>query len=78
VSFRMCAHNNELCECNDTAMQPCLAALIESYLEELRFYVLTGEDHFLISFRRDDINNICRSFPTWAALKTWVEGPDTP
>jgi hypothetical protein len=76
----MCAHNNEPCECTDAEMQPCLAALIESYLEEMRCYVLSGERDFLVSgcCLRREMDDICRSFPTWDALRFWIEGPDTP
>ena len=66
MSFRICPHANEPCECSDREMQPCLAALIESYLEELRCHVISGEDDFLWSSHslRGEIDDICRSFPT--------------
>jgi hypothetical protein len=73
MSFRRCPHNNEPCECNDIEMQPCLAALIEAYLEIVGSRV-PGDGYS--SFYNHNIDDIFRTFPTWDALKVWIEGPE--
>ena len=77
MTFRICPHNEEACECSDLEMQPCLAALIENYLDALaRLTPGDSFSHLELAVRRRDINDICRTFPTWDALKVWFEEPE--
>ena len=55
---------------------PALAVLIENYLDALAR--LTPGDSFAyldLAVRQREINDICRTFPTWHALKVWFEEP---
>jgi hypothetical protein len=56
-------------------MQPCLAALVEMYLEAIRFEVTSGgvDMSFELCAIRQQIGEIFQAFPTWEALKRNIE-----
>src|SRR5262249_38342838 len=78
VKYRLCAHNNRVCVCGNTEMQPCLSALIEAYLDTLRWSVLTdGADvgpgyAGAISECRRDIRVLTRAFDSELELRRWL------
>jgi hypothetical protein len=70
MPWRICPVVGTDCACSDAEMVPCLARLIENYLDEIRDNVLgIDPDNLTLSFRRADINCICQSFSTHAALR---------
>lgn len=80
MRYRSCPHINGLCSCTDAEAVPCLAALIQGYLEELRRNVTCGNRCAIpLAFRRADITTIGRSFATKDELLAWylqVNGGD--
>ena len=74
MSWRLCTFNVRPCTCDDAAMQPCLAALVELYLEAIRFEVISGvEMRFELYTIRQQIEEIFQAFTTWEALKRNIE-----
>jgi len=75
MSWRLCTFNTRPCICDDAAMQPCLAALVEMYLEAIRFEITSGVDMgFELCAIRQQIEEIFQAFPTLEALKRNIEG----
>jgi hypothetical protein len=73
LKFRVCPHNNNLCTCSDTEAQPCVAALVDKYLEALRWNIMTNDDDCIeITARRDDLKTIDRVFTSVAEFKSWA------
>jgi hypothetical protein len=71
--FRVCAHNGNLCTWTDAEAQPCVAALVERYLETLRWNVMTNDDNCIeITARRQDLKTIDRVFTSVAEFKAWA------
>jgi hypothetical protein len=71
MAYRICPVIGRDCACSDAEMVPCLGKLIDDYLNELRNQVLgiDPDGGFLLSFRRRDIAQLCRSFQTHAELR---------
>jgi hypothetical protein len=68
TTVRLCTHNNRMCSCSDAEAQPCMAALIDKYLDALRWSVLTDGadggpgDALEVSESRRNIAIAARSF----------------
>jgi hypothetical protein len=75
TTFRLCPHVSRDCRCSDVEMQPCLAALDEAYLEELRDQVrgVDPDGGLVLSFRHRDIRHLLRTFDSFEQLKAWYE-----
>jgi hypothetical protein len=69
--YRSCPHINGMCHCTDAEAGPCLAALIEAYLDELRISVAGDHCPFTLKALRDEIRTIGRSFKTKNELLAW-------
>jgi hypothetical protein len=70
--YRICPVIGRSCACNDAEAVPCLGKLIEDYLEEIRENVLgidPGSADLTLPFRRRDIAQLLKSFPTHAELR---------
>jgi hypothetical protein len=75
TSFRLCSFNNRVCICDTAEMQPCVAGLIENYLDEIRSALMTGEeDQICMWARQEDLRRIFRTFPTLDALHQATRG----
>jgi len=76
--FRLCAHTNSVCNCNDAEMQPCLAAVIEEYLDTIRWSVLTDGidggpgDGLSLSNCHHNLRTMTHAEDSLAALKQWL------
>jgi hypothetical protein len=74
TSYRLCAHIGHACDCSDVEMQPCLAALIEAYLSELRDGIIRSSNPDagrLVCFRRREITDLLRTFRSFEALEAF-------
>lgn len=76
MPYRMCTHSGLTCKCDDTAMQPCLQALIHRYLEAVRTQrhkpFPLGLEVTVIMVARRNISVLTKSFATLDQLKNWV------
>jgi hypothetical protein len=65
ILFRLCSFNNRACTCDAVEMQPCVAGLIENYLDEIRSALMTGDEDLICMWaRQEDLRRIFRTFPT--------------
>jgi hypothetical protein len=75
--YRLCGHTHCVCNCDDLAAQPCIAACIETYLDTLRDNVIyKGEegapgDDMDIGSAHNDVAVTCRGFATLVACERW-------
>jgi hypothetical protein len=75
--YRLCGANHRVCECTDLESQPCIAALVECYLDTLRWGVLTGRvdggpgDEMEIGAAERNLHVTSRAFPTIRACERW-------
>jgi hypothetical protein len=72
MRFRLCGVNHRVCDCSDVEAQPCVARLIDDYLDTVRESVLTqgaeGGPGDVMSLRHAErqLWVTMKSFPTLA------------
>jgi hypothetical protein len=71
-------HLHQSCNCNDLEAQPCVSALIEEYLDTLRWNVLTDGadgrpgDPMDVGRCKRNIDVTTRGFHSLAELEQWL------